>query len=263
MDDIDIIYHCAALVSFDPKEKHNVLKTNSKGTANIVDAALEKGIKKFCYISSISTLENKNSKKLTTENHFKDSTDNSSIYSISKQNAETEVWRGAAEGLDVIVLNPSVIIGGGNWQQSSANMFNKAYKGLKFYTDGATGFVDVRDVVKKAIALMDSDIVNEQFILNSQNVTYKQFFELIHTEFGKSNPSIKAGTFLSSFAWRVEKIKSFITGEAPLITKETAKSAHNVGQYSNSKILEFFPDFKFISIDQSIKDTCKLYLKDN
>nr|MBA3970998.1 NAD-dependent epimerase/dehydratase family protein [Bacteroidota bacterium] len=192
---------------------------------------------------------------------WKSSPDNSN-YSVSKYSAEQEVWRAAEEGLNMVIVNPSLIVGGGSWTQSSSNMFSKAYNGIKFYSSGTNGFVDVRDVSTVMTRLMDSEVAGERFLLNAENASFRHYFDLIHEAFGKAKPSIKAGSFLSGFAWRAEILRSLLTGAAPLITKETARSAHRNSSFANAKILKQFPDLKFISLDQSVKDTCALYLKD-
>ncbi len=260
MEGVSEVYHCAAMVSFEAKDEEEMFKINVEGTANMVNAAKEKNIKKFLHVSSIATIgRTKNGEPCTEELFWKSSPENSN-YSISKYAAEREVWRAAEEGLNVVIVNPSLIIGGGNWQKSSANMFSKGYKGMKFYTDGATGFVDVRDVSALMIKLMESDIVNERYILNSENITYKYFFDAMHDAFNKPKPSIKAGKMLSGFAWREEAIRHLLTGAAPLITKETARSANRRSFFSNEKIKKTFPDYTFIPVEQSVNDTCKLFL---
>lgn len=262
MNDIEQVYHCAAMVSFEPEHEEQMMKINIDGTANMVNASLEKGVKKFCHVSSIASIGKPEHVSISTEEHFWKASPDNSNYAISKYGAEREAWRAAEEGLNVVIVNPSLIIGAGNWTQSSSNMFTKAFNGIKYYTNGQNGFVDVRDVATLMIKLMDNNIFNERFLINSENVPYKTFFDQIHLAFGKAKPSIKAGKFLSGFAWRMEKLRHLLTGSIPLITKETARSAHRVRNYSNEKILKQFPDFKFIPVEQSIKDTCKLFLQD-
>jgi dihydroflavonol-4-reductase len=262
LDGIDYVYHCAAMVSFESKHQEEMMYSNVEGTANLVNAALTKGIKKFCHVSSIATLGREEHNPIITENMFWKASPDHSNYALSKYAAEREVWRAAEEGLNVIIVNPSLIIGGGNWQQSSSNMFSKAYKGIRFYTDGVNGFVDVRDVSALMIKLMDSDISKQRFILNAENSSFRQYFDLIHTAFGKPKSSIKAGKFLSNFAWKAEKIRQLLTGATPLITKETARSAHRVSRFSNRKILSVFPHYQFISLEEAIRHTAKQYLKD-
>lgn len=262
MEGISEVFHCAAMVSFLAKDEEEMMSINAEGTANMVNAALAKGVKKFCHVSSVATIGVAEKGELAHEETFWKSTPENSNYSISKYAAEREVWRAAAEGLEMVIVNPSLIIGAGNWQQSSSNMFSKAYKGIKFYTEGATGFVDVRDVSALMILLMKSEIKNKRFLLNSENRSFRSFFDTIHREFGKPVPAIKAGKILSSFAWRAERVRCALTGETPLITKETATSAHKINRYSNQEILNAFPDFKFIPVEESIKDTCRLFLKE-
>lgn len=262
MAGITEVYHCAAMVSFEPKHENEMMKINVEGTANMVNAALEKGIRKFCHVSSIATIGRAVDGSISTEETFWKSSPENSNYSVSKYGAEREVWRAAEEGLNVVIVNPSLIVGPGNWQQSSCNMFSKAYKGIKFYTDGATGFVDVRDVSALMIKLMESSVSNQRYLITAENVTYKNYFDQIHHAFGRSKPGIKAGKFLSGFAWRAEKIRFKLFGSTPLITKETARSAHNISRFSNEKIASVFPEYKFIPLEQSVKDTCKLFLRD-
>ncbi len=262
LEGIEYVYHCAATVSFEPRYEEEMMRSNIEGTANLVNAALTKSIKKFCHVSSIATLGREEHEPLITEDMFWKSSPDHSSYAISKYGAEREVWRASAEGLNVIIVNPSLIIGGGNWQQSSSNMFSRAYKGIRFYTDGVSGFVDVRDVSALMIKLMESPISGQRFILNAENISFRNYFDLIHESFGKPRSLIKAGKVLSSVAWRTEKIRQFITGAVPLITKETARSAHRISRFSNKKILSVFPDYEFIPVEVSVNATSKLYLRD-
>lgn len=262
MDGVSEVYHCAAMVSFEPKHEHEMMRTNIEGTENMVNAAIEKNIKKFIHVSSIATIGRTKNDELCTEEMFWKSSPENSNYAISKYAAEREVWRAAEEGLNVVIVNPSVIIGPGNWQQSSSNMFAKAYNGIKFYTNGWNGFVDVRDVTALMTRLMDSEIINERYILNSENVSFRNFFDSIHEAFSRPKSSIKAGKLLSGFAWREEKLRHLITGASPLITKETARSAHRRSFFSNNKILSSFPDYKFIPVQEAIKETAALFIKD-
>ncbi|MBI2270757.1 MAG: NAD-dependent epimerase/dehydratase family protein [Bacteroidetes bacterium] len=259
MDGIDEVYHCAAIVSFDPKDAQAILRGNIDGTTNMVNAAIEKGIKKFCHVSSIAAIGTSES-SITEETYWKSSPENS-IYSISKYGAEREVWRAAEEGLNVVVVNPSVIIGPGDWGGVGTKMSRTAYKGLLFYTDGVTGFVDVRDVASIMLKLMESKISNQRFIVSSENIGFRQYFELACTCFKKRIPFIKAGVVLSDIAWRVEKLKSSISSYSPLITKETSRAAHKKKNYSNDKVRTALK-YNFIPIEESIRETCRLFLLD-
>ena len=262
MEGVEEVYHCAAMVSFEKKHQEEMMKINIEGTANMVNAALEKGIKKFCHVSSIASIGRAERGGVTSEETPWKSSPENSNYSISKYGAEREVWRAAEEGLNVVIVNPSLILGGGNWTQSSSNMFTKGYKGIKFYSEGTNGFVDVRDVVAIMIKLMNSDISNQRFLLNGENASFRHYFDLIHEAFGKPKSSIKAGEFLTGFAWRAESVRALLTDAPPLITRETSLSANRKSSFSSEKFLKAFPDYKFIPLAQSVKDTCALYLID-
>ena len=262
MEGITEVYHCAAMVSFEAKHQDEMMKINVEGTTNMVNAALEKGIKKFCHVSSIATLGRAENDGFTDEETFWKSSPENSNYAISKYGAEREVWRAAEEGLNMVIVNPSLIVGPGNWTQSSSNMFSKGYKGIKYYSHGTNGFVDVRDVAALTIKLMESDITSQRYLLNGENNSFRKFFDVMHEAFGKKKPGIKAGKFLSGFAWRAERIRSSVTGAPPLITKETAASAHKKSCFSNEKVKKVFPEYQFISMERSVRDTCKFFLAD-
>ncbi len=260
MEGVTDIYHCAATISFNPADVADMMKVNIEGTANVINMALEKGVKKICHVSSIAAIGKALNDETVTEKTPWKTSPNNSNYAISKYGSEREVWRGTMEGLDAVIVNPSVIIGPGDWNTGSSKMFKQAYTGLKFYTSGINGFVDVRDVCKTMIMLMESDIKNERFIVSSENYPFREFFDNACLNFGKPLPSIKASPLLGSLTWRAEAVRSFFTGSKPLITKETARSANQQYYYSNEKIKKAL-NFEFISVKQSIKDTCGYFLK--
>jgi nucleoside-diphosphate-sugar epimerase len=262
LEGITEIYHCAAMVSFEKKKHAQMLQVNVEGTANLVNAALEKGIRKFCHVSSIAALGRTEHGEPVDETIFWKSSPSNSVYSISKYGAEREVWRASEEGLDVIIVNPSLVIGPGSWTESTCNMFSRGYEGIRHYTKGTTGFVDVRDVATLMIRLMQSTHVNERYIISGENNSYKLFFDEMHKNFGKKLPASYAGPFLSDLAWRVESVRCAITGKAPLITRETARAAQSNTVFSNEKIKKAFPDFKFRSLEESVRHTCKIFLAD-
>jgi dihydroflavonol-4-reductase len=261
MEGVTDVYHSAAVISFNAQEHRMMEKINIDGTANMVNAALEKGIRKFCHVSSIAAIGRPEHPQIITEKLVWKNSPGNSRYSISKYGAEREVWRGSEEGLKAVVVNPGIIIGPGNWITGSTTMFNVAYKGLKFFTEGASGFVDVRDVTKAMVQLMESDIVNERFILTSENLKYRDFLALLHTELGKPAPAVKANKLMTGIAWRAEKLRSAFTGATPLITKETVAAAHEENYFSNEKIKQAL-GFSFIPVEQSVKETCKYFIRE-
>lgn len=262
MEGVSQVYHVAGMVSFDPRDKEKLLKVNVEGTANVVNVALEKGIKKLVYVSSIAALGRKKNTNVINEDAEWEDSDLNSNYAISKFKAECEVWRGMAEGLKAVVINPSVIVGPGYWNEpGSSALFTKIWEGLPFYPDGVTGFVDVRDVTVAMIELMNSDITEERFVLNGDNLSWKNFFGKVASELSKKAPTKTASPFAIEIAWRMEWIRSRITGKRPLITRETALSSSHKFYYDNSKIIEFVPDFVFTPLDNTIEDTAQSFLE--
>ena len=261
MKDCNLLLHCAGIVSFSSSDIELLKKVNIEGTANVMNVALNSGIKKAGYISSIAALgRNSTIGTVDEECHFK-ATKIDSNYALSKYFSEQEVWRASAEGLSVIIVNPSVILGFGDWTKGSSQIFEKIYKGLKFYTSGSTGYVDVVDVAESVVQLLFSDVKNERFIVNGANLKYRDCFDRIAVALGKKKSTIKITPFLKEIAWRVEGIKSFITGKKPLITKETANSAMTDSTFSTAKI-EGILGFQFTDINVTIKKYANWFLAD-
>ncbi len=251
------VYHTAAFVSFHKKDHDKITDINIQGTQNIVSSCLKYGAR-LVYSSSIAALGRNDGGGATTEKNYRDSTFKSSVYSESKFLAEQEVWRGIAEGLDAVMVNPSVIIGAGDWNKSSAQLIKTVANGLKFYTNGSNGYVDVRDVAEIMAVLMNSEISSERFILSSETVSYKYLFGTIAKELGVKPPNILANKLLSEISWRILGVWSAISNSEPIITKETAKSANSHYDYSSKKIIDAL-NYNFISFDDSIKHTVELY----
>ncbi|MFN5224450.1 MAG: NAD-dependent epimerase/dehydratase family protein [Bacteroidota bacterium] len=252
------VYHCAGLVSFIPIDRQLLRDINVRGTANIVDGCLVKGIGKLCHVSSVAALGRSLHGKYDEESIWNPD-DPHSQYAISKYDAECEVWRGVAEGLNAVIVNPGIIIGPGNWKTDSSALFSKVYEGLRFYTDGVNGFVAVDDVVRAMIRLVDQENFGQRFVLVGDNMPYKDVMDLIADGLRVKRPSIRAGRFLSGLAWRMESASSMLTGKRPLITRETAQSAQSVSYYSNKKILSVFPDLITDPRD-AIRETASRFL---
>ena len=254
------VYHSAAIVSFDRASERHMKKVNIEGTANIVNLCLSFNIDKLCHVSSISTLSKPADGSIATEEDYWNPDAENSGYAISKNGAEMEVWRGIEEGLDAVIVNPSIIIGAGFWNTSSGKLFKNVQNGMRFYTDGASGFVGVNDVVKAMILLMNSNIKNERFILNAENITYKEVFSTIATNLGKKVPSIKARKWMLSLTWRLDVLKAFLFGTEQRLNKDSARSALTTSTYSNDKIKQSL-DFSFEPIEKVIKDVSECFLK--
>lgn len=256
MDGVDYVYHCAAIVSFDPRDLDHMMRINVDGTANVVNAALTAGVKKLCHVSSIASLgRTEGSEIIDEQSEWKPGSRNSK-YSKSKYMGEREVWRGSAEGLPVVIVNPSIILGYGHPEKGSTRMFKTIYKNSKFYGRGTNGFVDVRDVVNVMVALMESDIVNERFVVSEGNYSYKEIFSMIARGFRKAEPAIEVPDFIMAIVWRVEAVRARLMNDKPLITKETASTSKYHHYYSSEKLINAL-NYSFIPMQLTIKSVCK------
>ncbi|MCF6296396.1 MAG: SDR family oxidoreductase [Flavobacteriaceae bacterium] len=252
------VYHCAALVSFDSADYQKMRKINIDGTTNIVNFCISNSIKKLCFVSSVAAIEKDNS-SLIDESKNWNNTLSKNGYAITKHGAEMEVWRASQEGVDVIIVNPGVILGSGYWQKGSGKIFKQIYNGFNFYTEGITGFVGVKDVVQIMQKLMLSDIKNERYILVSENVSFKEVFFQIADVFNKKRPRFKVVPFLSEMVWRLDTLKSFFFRTPALLTKSSAKSSQSKNYFSSQKIITSLP-YQFESIEKSIQGVCKDFL---
>jgi len=260
MEGVSSVIHCAAIVSFTADERKEMYQVNEEGTANIVNMALEKNVRRLIYISSVAALGRTTSGGKVNEDKKWEESKVNTHYAKSKYKAELHVWRGISEGLDAVILNPSTILGYGDWNSSSCAIFKNIYKGFQWFTPGINGFVDVEDVAKATVLLMESNISEQRFIVNGDTWPFKKLFDTIADNFSKKRPSIHASSFLLGIAWRLEKIKSLITGHKPLLTNESARVALSQTFFENDKILKALPGFSFTPLEESIKNACKKYL---
>ena len=267
MVSIDYVIHTAAIVSFAPKDRDSMFKTNTEGTANIVNLCLENNIKKLCFVSSVAALGRSipNEKKAQSmvyidEKATWEESPLNSNYAKTKYLAEMEVWRGEAEGLNCVVVNPSLILGEADWNKSSTQLMKYVFDEHKFYPQGNLNYVDVQDVAECIFKLTIGDISGEKFILSAGQITYKDFFEKVAHKFYKKAPSILLPSSLTSVLWRLESIRTFFTKNTPLITKETALSSSHSFEYQNDKIKQTL-GFEFKKLDESLDRICKKLLE--
>jgi len=192
------VYHCAALISFDPYQLRNLRKTNIEGTANIVNLCLSQQVEKLCYVSSIATLSKAPNTPIDEDNHWDCNAPNS-VYAITKYGAEMEVWRGTQEGLNTIIFNPGIILGEGDYSKGSGILFQKVSKGLSFYPSGGSAVIDVKDVVSIMIKGMQSPLVNKRFILTAYNLSYEKILKTIALGLQKKLPEKRIPKWLLFF----------------------------------------------------------------
>jgi dihydroflavonol-4-reductase len=256
MSGIKQVYHCAAVVAFDPAMRNHLFQVNVTGTANVVNAAIEAGVEKLVHVSSVAALGRIRDGEDISEDAVWTPKTSNSAYGKSKYLAEMEVWRATGEGLEVAIVNPSITLGGKDWNTGSSAIFKSAFDQFPWFTEGVSGFVGVKDVAAAMVLLMNSDVVNERFIISAENLAYKDLFSMIARAFGKRIPHKKVSPFMASLVWRIEALKSIFSGKKPLLTRETANTAQTKVYYNNKKFLDSFPSFTYTPISEVIREAC-------
>jgi nucleoside-diphosphate-sugar epimerase len=258
MQDVTHVYHVAGYVSFRPQDKAMLHQINVEGTANVVNACLDAGVQKLVHVSSVAALGRIRKDTVINESmNWTEETSNSE-YGKTKYLAELEVWRGMGEGLNAVMVNPTIIIGEhGDWNKGSMKIFQTLYDGFQYYSMGQTGFVDADDVASAMIRLMDSDISGQRFIISAENIRYRDFFFMVADAWGKKRPSVAITPFKAALAWRLYQLKKIFTGKDQLVTRETAATSLAVVSFDNSKLLKAFPDFRYQPVEASVKRICQ------
>jgi nucleoside-diphosphate-sugar epimerase len=254
------VYHTAAVVSFSRSDQADMMRINVEGTANMVNVCLERSIP-LCHVSSIGALGRSNTDGRITENDLWQTAKGRSVYAYSKHKAEMEVWRGIAEGLRAVIVNPAIILGPGDWTKGSAKFFPQVYRGMRFHTPGVTAFVDVRDVSRCMLQLMERECFGERYILTAGDLSYRELFHLIADGLHVKRPTIAARPWMLKTACCLSWLACKLTGKVPVLTKEMAHSAFRKIRYSNEKINKTL-GYKFISPEKSVEDGCKYFLCD-
>ena len=255
------VYHCAALVSFDHSLKKKLIQNNVEGTANLVNLCVEKGIR-LLHVSSIAAVGEAKPGELINENHYLEETPKDNAYAMSKYESEMEVWRGMAEGLDAVIVNPSLIIGKNAGTTGTGQIFETVRQGLKFYTSGSCGLVDVEDVAKTMILLMESTVSNQRFIINAENWGYKKLFEETANCFGVKPPTFEAKPWMLELAWRASALGTVFTGKKMGVDKISAQSASRIQDYDNGKVKAAI-GFVFKPVRETIKEICEVLKRNN
>ncbi|MFT6370425.1 MAG: nucleoside-diphosphate-sugar epimerase [Maribacter sp.] len=258
---IDYVYHAAALISFDPNDFDRLKKVNIEGTANIVNLCVASQVRKLCYVSTIGTIgRSLSNKEATEDNEWTDQ--NTNVYARTKYAAEMEVWRGSQEELEVVIVNPGVIVGPGFWETGSGKLFETANKEYNYCPPGGTGFVTVSDVVKTMIELMKSNITGERFILVSKNLSFKEMLTRITLVMNRKPPTKVLQLWQLKIGRYLDILSHLLTGNGRRITKSTIYSLQNTEVYNNDKIKNIL-NYKFQVLDEAIKLSTDCFISDH
>lgn len=254
---IETVYHCAALVSFDPSEEKKLRKINIEGTANLVNLCIAEKVEKLCYVSSVAAIGSSGKDLKIDETAKWNPEENHNDYAISKYGAEIEVWRGTQEGVDTVIVNPGIIIGPGFWDSGSGQIFSRIDKGLKYHFPKVSGFVGVEDVVKTMIHLTKSEIKNEHFIVVSENLSFENVLKTTAEYMGKPKPSKQLKKWMITLGWIFQKMGSWFGGKRQ-ITRDSINGLYSKTYYNNSKIRNA-TSLEFTPMDSVLEETARIY----
>ncbi len=255
------VYHCAALISFDPGDFKALVRTNEIGTANVVNLCVSHKVRKLCYVSSIATF-GKSPIATQIDEDTEWQVGNTNPYALTKHLAEMEVWRGTQEGVPAVIINPGVIIGPGYWESGSGRLFRIADKGSRFYPPGGSGFVSVRDVIQMMVQLMESEIENEQFIAVESNLSYHQVLSDIALALGRKVPRKKIPVWSLKLLWRLDWLSSIFGGRNRRLTKAQVTSLTKRSYYKNDKARHQL-GFEFTPLLESIAFSAEKFRESN
>ena len=260
MDGVDVVVHAAGLVSYKPGDSKRLKAVNVGLTEDLVNLALEREVSQFVHVSSIAAISPARDTETISERHrtFHPAA-NTTRYAVSKYEGELHVWRGHEEGLPVTILNPSVVLGAGYWDRSSCRLFDWVARGQRFYPPGGTGYVDVRDIAAFAKTCIDESITGRRFVLSAENWTYKRFFDAVAAELNVEPPRTRVNPWQAELAWRGEAVRAAVTGDTPLLTKESARRSMSLSEFDNAQSLA--TGARYRPVAETIAQTAEAYAK--
>lgn len=260
MHGAETVIHCAAKVSYHPGDKQEVMKVNVAGTANIVNICLDQKVEKLIFISSVAALGRPSNHKIIDEETEWEESKYNTQYGFSKYLAELEVWRGMAEGLKVMIFNPSMILGPSFWGDSSTKLFMHVLNKKGFYPSGSNGFIDVRDAVSIVLKMMQTSLINERFIGVGGHLTYFSLFKMIAEKAGLKAPGIAISKPIARIVAFFNLISSKLSGSDPTVTEDTVKISYGKFEYSNEKSVNLL-HHKYVPLEKTVSDTVEIYME--
>ena len=256
------VYHCAGFVSFSKNDRKKLFLINEQGTRNVVNACIQKKVNALCHVSTIGTINNSEYPFTLHEGVFWKTSGKESDYALSKYNAEREAWRGMEEGLNVVIVNPGVVLSPVFWQQSSSRIFEQCFKGNKFYTDGQTAYVAATDVASIMVELVKKRMFGERFILVENNYPFKQIFDLVHGCMKKPKPSFRVGEKTLKTMGYLQRFLYGFVRKPPLLTKSLVNAALNRQSFSNEKVKKAL-EYTFEPVTKTVGSICEFYLSEH
>lgn len=255
--DVQTVIHCAGMVSFHEKDKEMLFLTNVEGTKNLVNACLATNTLNFVHVSSIAAIGRNKKNVVVRENTKWENSKLNTQYAKSKYLGELEVWRAGSEGLNVKIINPSVILAPYGLERSSTKILNFVKEEYPFYPSGNINYVDIRDVGEIVMKLMDNEINGERFIVNAGSLSYKDLFRKVAIRFNKRPPAIRLNLPLAWTGWLFENLRSILAGRATVVTRETTRLSFTKSRYDNTKSFEIL-NHKYRSLEDTLNWVCNI-----
>jgi nucleoside-diphosphate-sugar epimerase len=250
--EIDLVIHAAGLVSFASKDKEKLYEVNTSGTANLVNAMLASGVKKLVHVSSVAAIGRSAEQMDIDEEFIWTESPLNTEYAVSKYWAELEAWRGEQEGLELIVINPSVLLGKASYGKSSAAIYSFVLEGNTFFPKGNVNYLDVRDAAKITRLLVEKGVWGERFILNKESLPYQTFFKEIASVFNKKAPSIPLPNWLISLGTISISILRLLGLTKSPLNRQTAMLAQQKTRFLNSKVQHHLA-YEYYSLRESLE----------
>ncbi len=254
------VIHAAAFISYDSRDEDTMYKINVEGTANVVNACLTTGVSHLLHVSSVAAIGKSKTSDLVDETSGEVQPETATRYARSKYLSEMEIWRGNTEGLQTVIVNPSLVLGPGDWEKSSTKIFKYIWDENRFYTGGVVNYVDVRDVSEVVVKLLKANISGERYIVSAGSTTYKTLFDRIAAAFGKKPPTIQVKGIWIRLAILVSGWKARLSGSKPLVSNELEQVSSNRHIFDSSKVQKAL-GFSFRKLEETVPWCCEQLLK--
>ena len=261
-NEVDIVYHLAAKISIDKKEKDLVYKTNVEGTRNIINSCLKHKVSRFIHFSSIHTLSHEPMDQVMDESRPLINT-TKIVYEQSKAEGEKLVLSAIKAGLQAVIITPTAIVGPYDYKPSLLGQaLIKIYLNkLPMLVPGGYDWVDVRDVVKAAINAAKKGRIGERYIISGSWMSLKELSLLIGKLTDRRTPKLIAPIYLARIGLPFIRFYSKIKNEHPLYTGESLdilkESNRTISSRKAANELDHHPQ----SIENTLKETFYWYKK--
>jgi dihydroflavonol-4-reductase len=206
MDGAERVFHVAGMTSMRSGESERVFQVNQGGTRILAEEALATGVQRFVYTSSVAAIGPAPAGGRADETQAFTAGSLGIAYMNSKHEAEGEVLRAAARGLDAVIVNPTFVLGPGGGRASSMGLVRRfLLRRIPAYVDGGLNIVDVRDVADGHLQADAKGETGERYILGGRNFTLQRLFSDLQRISNVPAPQLKLPAQLAQAGARVSE----------------------------------------------------------